>query len=475
MQYNLPTKVINTLLTLQKSDYQAYIVGGAIRDLLTNKSVYDWDFTTDATPDQIKKLFPKSFYDNSFGTVGIPIPIKNKKDKYEIYEITTFRTETNYQDKRHPQKVSWGKSLDQDLQRRDFTINAMAAKLTDNKLKIDKKEKDNPPKKVTLTIIDPHAGQYDLQNKLVKTVGNPNKRFTEDALRMIRAIRIATQLGFTIDQQTFLAISKNAQSITHISAERVRDELIKILKSDHPADGLMLLKNSLLLSHIIPELEEGYGLEQKGHHIYDVFTHSIKSLQFCPSDKWLVRFATLIHDIAKPQVVKGEGEDKTFHNHEVTGAFLAKDIAKRLKFTKDDTQRLFILVRWHMFSVSEFLSDAAIRRFIKRVGKENIEDIINIRIGDRLGGGCKTETSWRLKKFLKRVQEVQKHTPSVHDLKVSGYDVMKILNIPPSKKVGEVMEQLFDQILEDPKNNTKKNLLKKIEEFKKSPPPSSNN
>lgn len=473
MEFKLPLPVVTTLDTLKKAGYQAYIVGGAVRDLLTNKPCVDWDFTTNAPPEKIQNLFPKSFYDNKFGTVGIPVPKKAAKQKsakkdYEIYEITTFRTESTYKDKRHPSKISWGETLKEDLKRRDFTINAMALKITNEKRKLVKDKNSNQLCQVRLTLIDPHHGQKDLGKKLIKTVGNPNKRFAEDALRMMRAIRIATELSFVIEKDTFSAISQNAHNITHISKERVRDELIKILSSNYPADGIKLLKNSSLLSYTIPELESGYGLDQKGHHIYDVFTHSLESLRHCPSKNYLVRFAALLHDIGKPQTAKGKGKNRTFYNHEVIGAHLAKDIAKRLKFKKDDVNRLFILIRWHMFSVSEFLTDSAIRRFIRRVGKENIDDIIKLRIADRLGGGCENETSWRLRRFLKRVQEVQKHTPSVHDLKISGHDVMRELNLKPGPKVGKILNALFEEILDDPKKNTKKYLLSKLKQLKDS-------
>jgi len=466
MEFKLPLPVVKTLETLEKKGHQAYIVGGAVRDLLKNKPVDDWDFTTDAPPTKIQKLFKKTFYDNKFGTVGVPIPKKTKKDEYDIYEITTFRTETTYKDKRHPDKVSWGKTLEEDLARRDFTVNAMALKRTNDKAKKIVDKDKNEFYHLRLTLIDPHAGQKDLENKLLKTVGNPNKRFAEDALRMMRAVRIATELKFVIDEKTFAAISQNAGNITHISFERIRDELIKVLKSNHPADGILLLKNSTLLSYIIPELEAGYGMTQRGHHIYDVFTHSLESLRHCPSKNWLVRFAALLHDIGKPQTAKGDADNRTFYNHEVVGAHMTKKIAQRLRFKKEDINRLFILIRWHMFSVSEFLTDAAIRRFIRRIGTENIADIVKIRIGDRLGGGCKTETSWRLRKFLKRVIEVQKHTPSVHDLKVSGHDVMKTLNLKPGPKVGEILDTLYEEILDNPKNNTKKYLQDRLKEIK---------
>jgi tRNA nucleotidyltransferase (CCA-adding enzyme) len=265
-----------------------------------------------------------------------------------------------------------------DLARRDLTINAMAITLDTN-----------------MRIVDPFGGQKDLKNKIIRAVGDPDDRFKEDALRMLRAIRIASELSFTIEPNTFQAIKDNIDLIKEIANERIKDELFKILKSNYPSDGLTLLFTSGLLEILLPELTKGYGLAQTKHHIYDVWMHSLMSLKNCPSEDPLVRFATLIHDIGKPIVAKGEGEERTFYNHEVVSANIASKIADRLRFSNVEKQRLITLVRWHMFTCDERQTDSAIRRFIKNVGKENLKDMVDLRVGDRLGGGAK-ETSWRL-------------------------------------------------------------------------------
>lgn len=437
-------------MAFKKNGYECYAVGGSVRDLLLNRPTHDWDFTTNATPEEIQKLFPDSFYDNSFGTVGIKSRDEDLKTK-DVYHITPFRTEGNYSDNRHPDTVAWGKDLLEDLSRRDFTVNAMAV--------------DLDPKTEETKIIDPYGGQHDLDYGDIKAVGDPNKRFSEDALRLMRAIRFATQLTFKIEDKTWEAIKANASAITKISSERIRDELIKILSAEFPADGIRLLYNAGLLEHILPELVKGAGMTQKGtHHKDDVLTHSIKALEHCKSDNWIVRFATLIHDIGKPATFVERNGKATFYNHETAGAHIAKAICDRLHFSKADKDKVYMLVRWHMFSVSEFLTDAAVRRFIRRIGPENTTDMIDLRIADRLGSGSR-ETSWRLEDFKKRIIEVQKHIPSVTDLKVNGKDVMEVLTLSSGPKVGEILAILFEEIMEDPEKNEREYLLKRIKEI----------
>lgn len=437
MRIKLPEAVVKTLETLETGGFQAFVVGGAIRDLLTKTPVTDWDFTTDATPEQIQKLFPDSFYDNNFGTVGI------KLDE-TVYEVTTFRTESGYSDRRRPDKVVWGKNLEEDLTRRDFTINAMA---------LDK----------NLKVIDPFKGQKDLTNKIIKAVGDPDKRFQEDGLRMMRAIRIAAQLGFSIEAKTLAAINKNSGLINQIAKERVRDELLKIIGSPFPKDGILLLFSSGLLAHIMPELIVTRGVEQAGHHTKDVWNHSLDALAACPATDPIVRLATLLHDIAKPVVKKnlGEGKEITFYNHEVAGARMVKQIAYRLKMGKKEVNLLWLLVRWHMFAYEPKMTDKAIRRFIKRIGKENIAKMMALRVGDRVGGGTKA-TSWRLRELQQRVVDVQNTPMQISDMKVNGNDVMEILKIKPGPKIGIVLKELFDEVMEDATKNDREYLLKQI-------------
>jgi len=445
----LPPKVVDLINEFQKNDFEIFIVGGTSRGLLTQFPIADWDFATNATPQEMQNLFPNNnFYNNEFGTVSIVMG-KNKKD---VFEVTTYRTEKDYEDFRRPEKVNWGKSIEEDLSRRDFTINAIAlyikCETPNDKCKID-------------NIIDPYSGIEDLENKIIKAVGNPNKRFQEDALRLIRAVRIATQLGFTIEEKTFLSIKSNAHLIENIAKERIRDELLKLLASNHPADGIILLHNSGLLKYIIPELIKGKGVDQPKHHISTVWKHCIDSLRYCPSNDPLVRLAALLHDVGKPYTAQGEGEKRTFYNHEVVGARIAKEIGQRLRLSNDQKDRLWRLVRWHQFAPDEELTDSAIRRFIRRVGKDNLEDILNIRTGDRLGSGVPA-TSWRTELFKKRLKEVQKRPFSIKDLKIDGNDVMEVLDISPGPEIGQILEALFEKVKDEKDKNNRQYLLKQI-------------
>ncbi len=462
MDFKIPLLVAKTVTHLTQSGFEAYVVGGAVRDLLANISTYDWDFTTNAEPEKIQKIFPESFYDNKFGTVGITAKelVKQfnlqdypyEQDKItprDIFEITTFRSEHGYSDRRHPDKVSWGKTIAEDLQRRDFTVNAIALKLTEEKGEWQ--------------VIDLYSGQDDLKNKIIKAVGDPHQRFNEDALRMMRAIRIAAQLGFTLEEKTLQAIVKYSNLITHVSFERIRDELIKILESKYPADGIKLLHSSGLLQHIIPELITTQNVEQAGHHTKDVWHHSLDSLAGCPSPNPIVRLATLLHDVGKPIAFRKTNNQITFYGHEVVGARLVKRIAERLKLSKKDGEKLWLLVRYHMFAYDSQMTDKAIRRFIKRIGKENINDMMMLRIGDRKGGGSKA-TSWRLRELQERVGKLMYTPLQINDLKVNGKDVMKTLNIKPGPKVGEVLKKLFEEVMDDAAKNDREYLLKRIKE-----------
>jgi tRNA nucleotidyltransferase (CCA-adding enzyme) len=444
----IPKSVFEIFNKFSQAGFEIYLVGGAVRDLLLQRDLHDADFTTNATPEQIQKLLPDSFYDNVFGTVGLIVKTDQGEEKYEI---TTYRSEKGYEDRRRPTEVTWGKTLEEDVIRRDFTVNAMAI---------------GPAKNGQLELIDLVDGQKDLGMRIIRAVGNANERFSEDALRMMRAIRFAAQLGFTIEPETYEAIVKNAELLQEISAERIRDELLKILSSDYPSEGITLLFTSGILNYIMPEMVKGYGVAQARHHIHDVWTHSLLSLKHVPSKDPIVRLATLIHDVGKPVVAKGEGEARTFYNHEVAGAKIAAALAKRLRLSKKDTERLITLVRWHLFTVDERQTDSAIRRFIRNVGKENLEDMLALRVGDRLGGGAR-ETSWRLEKFKKRLIEVQKQPFTVADLKVNGNDVMKIFGIKPGPQVGQILNQLFEEVVEKKLPNQREALLTKLEETKK--------
>jgi len=447
LKIKVPQQVTKIINKFEEKGYEIYIVGGVVRDILLKRQLYDWDFTTNAEPEQVLKLFDNAYYDNKFGMVGIPIG-----DDIRPFEITTFRTDHGYTDSRHPDEVRWGKSLEEDLQRRDFTINSLALK----------RAKDN------FELIDLYNGERDLKDKLIRAVGDPKKRFEEDALRMMRAVRIATQLQFNIEEETFRAIQLMAGNIKKVSAERIRDELFKLLASDYPADGYQILRNTGLAMEILPEVETGFGIEQQSpgrHHIFDVGTHSLLSLKYCPSFDPVTRLATLIHDIGKVKTQRKYPDGRiTFYNHEMESTKIAEFVAERLRFSNTQKNKFVRLVRWHQFTVDERQTDSAIRRFIRNVEVENIPDMISLRVGDRLGGGAK-ETSWRLEEFKERLIEVQKQPFSVSDLKISGNDVMKVKNITPGPMVGKYLEMIFYEVTEMGLSNKREILIEKLKEI----------
>ncbi|MFA6602272.1 MAG: HD domain-containing protein [Candidatus Shapirobacteria bacterium] len=433
-----PEAVDKIFKKVSEAGFEIYLVGGAVRDTIMGREVKDWDMTTSATPEELQKIFSKScFYNNDFGTVSVVLG-------EEVVEVTTYRSEGEYEDFRHPGKVAWGKSLEEDVTRRDFTINALAMDQKGN-------------------IKDCVGGIIDIENKLIRAVGEPEGRFEEDGLRMMRAIRISCQIGFLIESATFEAISKKAKIIENISGERIRDELFKILATPVADDGFRLLKNSGILEVIMPEVLAGVNMGQKGHHIYDVWTHMLMALKNCLSSNPITRLATLLHDVGKPNSMVIRDGERTFHNHEVIGARIALGIAKRLKLSKKETDQLYRLVRWHMFTVGEMQTDKAVRRFIRNVTPEYLDEMIALRRGDRLGSGSK-ESSWRWELFKKRLVEVQKQPFAITDLKVDGKDVMEVLNIKPGRKVGEVLKALFALVEEDPSLNVRETLLEKIKQ-----------
>lgn len=450
MKSSIPEAVVSVYEKIEAKGLEVFLVGGSVRDLLLKRKVKDWDLTTNGKPEDITKIFPESFYNNNFGTVGIPINIEKEK---RVIEITTYRTEKSTTPTHKPEEISWGKTLEEDLARRDFTINAIAMKSNGE-------------------IIDPFGGEKDLKQKLLKTVGSPNLRFKEDALRLLRAVRIATELNFKIENNTWEKIKEDAKLIENISKERITTELLRILSSENAYEGILLLKDSNLLEYIVPELLEGIGISQARpgrHHTEDVFTHNIMSLKFCPSKDPIVKFATLLHDIGKPSVAKKDQDGFViFHNHEVAGAKIAEKICERLKFSNKDKDKIVTLIRWHMFSVNENQTDSAARRFIRRIGVENVKDMMDLRVGDRLGGGTQKAESWRLKLFKEKIEKELKPAPfSVNDLAVDGKDVMKILKIKPGPKVGEILNLIFKEVDEDLSKNKKEYLKKRIEDLGK--------
>ncbi len=474
MKNKLPINVSQFMQKFIDANFQIYIVGGAVRDLLLGKNNFDWDFTTDATPDEILKLFPDGFYDNKFGTVGIPTVLggaeersqastaasetsedapeipRRQDPKPKVFEVTTMRKEGIYKDHRHPIEVSWTDKLDEDLARRDFTVNAMALSVDGH-------------------LTDLYHGQQDLELKKIKAVGNPDQRFQEDALRMLKAFRMISQLEFEIEKNTFDSIFRNKFLISDIAWERIRDELFKLLSGANPYLGLLKLREAGILDLILPEIEKAFGIVQEGpkhDRVYDVGEHSFLTMKHTPSNDPLVKFAALLHDVGKVETMKIQQDGNvTFYNHDVVGGRVVLEIAKRFNLSKKQTDKLFKLVRWHLFTVDENQTDSAIRRFIKNVGVENLEDMMALREGDRIGGGTQKPTSWRLEKFKDRIQQVLQKPFSISDLKINGEDVMKTLNIPPSRQVGEILNKLFQEVLEDSSKNNREYLLSRIRQI----------
>lgn len=458
---HVPDFIGDIAQAFHQGGYEVYLVGGSVRDLLLGKAVKDWDLTTNATPEDMLRLFPDAFYDNQFGTVGIPVASDDQK---HVVEATTFRSESGYKDRRHPETITWGKTIDEDLKRRDFTINAMAIELT--KELIENREWQIE----TTHLLDPFGGQDAIHQHLIKAVGNPAERFKEDALRMLRAVRFAAQMDFSIEAATRKAMHEDSMLLPAISGERIRDELLKILASNKAYDGIMMLYELGLLKHIIPELLEGIGVSQERpgrHHTTDVFTHNLWALKECPSSDPIVRFATMIHDIGKPHVKSYDSEGLViFYNHEVAGARIAYEICERLHFSKKDRKKIITLIRWHMFTIDEDITDQAVRRFIRKIGVENVKDMIDLRIGDRLGSGTKTAESWRLRLFKDRIEQQLAPAPfSIKDLAINGNDIMRQLQIKPGPIIGELLQTLFEEVDEDLSKNTKEYLSKRIREL----------
>jgi tRNA nucleotidyltransferase (CCA-adding enzyme) len=517
MKMYIPLEALAILHTLQQARYQAYIVGGAVRDILrtalhgTQEQSKDYDFTTDATPQQVLALFTEGFYENKFGTVSITpehlraqlglqnpatteqqtqpttnriidlaaarkihVSLQSERTAPDStatattavtipYEITTFRSDGSYTDHRRPETVSWGTSLKEDLDRRDFTINAMALEISQTFLETLFRQN---PTNTTIeilpdqyTIHDPHNGQSHLEKHLITTVRNPHERFAEDALRMLRAIRFSVQLNMQIDPATYQALVTHHELLAHISYERIRDEFLKMLTSDFPKEAVELLDETGLLPYIIPELLDAKGVKQGGHHTTDVWTHSLDALAACPSSDPIVRLATLLHDISKPETFALLNGQPTFYNHEILGSRLAKKIARRLRLSNAEVDRIFTLVRFHMFYYQPNHTDAAIRRFMRNVGLENIDDILDLREGDRLGSGAR-KTSWRLEEMKQRMIEQLNQPLDVTDLAISGTDLMETFHLQPGPRIGKLLHNLFEQVMEDATHNTKEKLLK---------------
>ena len=452
MKFNIPEEIINIIKKLQSANFEAYLVGGCVRDILMNREPKDWDITTNAKPEEIQKLFPNNIYENKFGTVAVKTD--SDDEQLKIIEITTFRLEGKYTDKRHPDEVKFAKTIEEDLSRRDFTINAIALKPNTQNLKPE--------------LVDPYNGQEDIKNKLIRSVGEPEKRFNEDALRLMRAIRFSVQLGWEIEKKTFAALKKEAGFIEMIAKERIRDEFIKIIMSSLAKKGIELLEEVDLLKFIVPELRQGINNGQNKHHIYTIWEHNLRALDYAVKKNYglEIRLASLLHDVGKPNTKAGEGLDCTFYNHEVVGAKITVKIMDDLRFPKDIAEKVIHLVRYHLFyyNVGE-VTESGVRRFLSRVGAENVDDLIKVREADRIGSGVPKAVPYKLRHLLFMIEKVKRDPISPKMLKVNGEDVMKILKIQPGPKIGMILSILLDEVIDEPSKNRIKNLELRIKEL----------
>lgn len=450
----IPRAIRQISETLEGAGYEAYLVGGCVRDLLLGRTPKDWDFTTSAHPEQIQALFPDSFCNNDYGTVGIKTGEDTPYEDLGIIEVTPYRSESGYSDSRRPDQVTFGVSLEDDLARRDFTVNAIAYRIKDEK------------------ILDLYGGLGDLADKRLRAVGNPDERFAEDALRMMRAVRLAAELDFVIESHTMAGISRNAERLTKIAMERVAIEFVRLIDSKTPMQGIIFLEKLGLLTYIIPELREGIGCEQGGIHAFDVFEHNLRTLQAAADKGYstIMRLAALLHDVAKPATRRTGGKNKvyTFFGHEVAGAHMAKKILERLKLPRETVDQVEKLVRWHMFFADpDEITLAAVRRTIVRIGEDNIENLLSLRVCDRIGTGRPKEQPFRFRRYKAMVDEALRDPISVKLLKINGDRIMAMTGEKPGRKLGYLLHALLEEVLIDPGKNTEEYLETRVFELLK--------
>ncbi len=441
---DIPEEVQAVAQTLEKAGFEAYLVGGCVRDLLIGRIPKDWDITTNAHPEQIVELFPETYVNNDYGTVGV-VNEETEDPKLKVVEVTPYRSESGYSNARHPDSVTFGVSLEEDLTRRDFTVNAMAFRVNGE------------------TLVDQFDGQSDLKKKTLRTVGNPDERFSEDALRMMRAVRLAAELNFAIEAETMASIAQNSHNLSRISIERIRDEFLRVLGSAVPMQGIVMLEKLGMIDYILPEIKDAIGCEQGGAHAYDVYEHLLRTCQAAADKEFPLhmRVAALLHDIGKPASRRTGGKHKTytFYGHEVIGAKMTRKILARWKASRELSDQVEKLVRWHMFfSDPDEITLSAVRRTIVRIGEENIEDLLNLRVCDRIGTGRPKEQPFRFRKYKAMVDEALRDPISVKKLKIDGGDIMRITGEKPGKKLGFILHALLEEVLEDPGKNTVEHL-----------------
>ena len=447
----IPKPIIKISEILKKEGFKSYLVGGSVRDSIMGKEPKEYDITTDATPEDVQRIFKHTVPTGiKHGTILVIL------DNMQV-EVTTFRNDGKYTDGRHPDYVKYAKTIEEDLPRRDLTINALAYDVLEDEL------------------IDMFNGVADIKNKTIRAVGNAYERFTEDGLRVMRAIRFATRFDFEIEKETFEAVCASTNMLYSISSERIRDEFNGILISDNPFRGIELLRESGILDFILPELMKGYGVMQNKYHKYDVYyhiLHTVQAVERVDSEEMtlLIRLAALFHDIAKPIVQKkiDKQEDPVYYNHEVVGANVCKRVMKRFKYSNNEINFVSLLVRQHMFYYQDEWTDGAVRRFMNAVGIENIRPLLKLREADRIASGNrKDRESKAIPKLLARIEKIieAQNAITVKDLKINGNDLIETFNFRQGPIIGKILNYLLDLILDDPNLNDRELLLEHAKIF----------
>jgi tRNA nucleotidyltransferase (CCA-adding enzyme) len=438
---HVPKDVFGIVKKLRDAGYACWIVGGCVRDSMLGRPVSDWDVATEAPPESLMKVFPRAIPTGlQHGTVTLVLGGHH-------YEITTLRGETMYSDGRRPDAVHFVEEITADLARRDFTVNAIA---------VDPENGD---------VVDPFGGAADLVAKILRAVGDPRQRFSEDGLRVLRAARFCATLDFDLEPATFSAIAPTLDTFRKVSAERVRDEWVKTMKARQPSRAFNVMKDSGILGVSCPELLEGVGMEQNKWHAFDVWGHAMACMDACAGDP-VLRIAALLHDVGKPRsrAFSDKTKDYTFYDHDRIGAEIAEPICQRLRFSNDERQRIVTLVRHHLFHYDAW-SDAAVRRWIRRVGKERIEDLFLLNEADLRGKAEVVEDAifanlFAMKAHVAKVLE-EGAALSTRDLAIDGHVVMKELALKPGRIIGEVLEGLLEEVIADPAANTREHLLQR--------------
>jgi tRNA nucleotidyltransferase (CCA-adding enzyme) len=454
MALTVPDDVVELCKKLRDAGYEAWLVGGAVRDLLRGAAAKDFDVATSAQPADVTRVFGRKRTIPTGEKHGTVTVLTERDGVKQHVEVTTYRGEGAYSDGRRPDEVVFVRTLDEDLKRRDFTMNAIAYDPFDDKL------------------ADPYGGQRDLAARVIRAVGDPLERFSEDGLRAMRAVRFAAQLEFAIDPATERAIPEAIEVFKKVSGERVRDELVKILAARRPSVGLELMRTTGLLAASIPELLEGVGMHQNRFHAHDVWHHTLAAVDATAlhgDPPWLVRFAALLHDVAKPRTAAPKEDspsENTFYRHESVGAAMADEICRRLKLSNSERESIVNLVGNHMFWYTPEWSDGTVRRFLSRIGVEHVDALFELRAGDVRARGQGEEPGPEIDELRARIaDELTKASAlKIGDLAVGGADVMEVLGCKPGPIIGEVLRALLERVLDDASLNERDTLRALIPE-----------